>query len=78
MPDYIRSPGIGLWLLVTASGLAVALSLFDYFWAGNGIRGTPGALLVVISSALMLAAAICLHVTPAPSACVRCPSRRAC
>lgn len=64
MRDYIRSPGIGLWLLVTASVLALALSLFNYFWTGNGIHGSPGALLVVISSALMLAAAIFLHVAP--------------
>jgi hypothetical protein len=57
-------PGIDLWLLVTASVLALALLLFDYFWTGNGIHGTAGALLVVIWSALMLAAAILLHVAP--------------
>ena len=62
MSDIPRSPGLGLWLLGTASLLALALSIFNYFWTGNGIHGTPGALLVIVSSALMLAAAIFLHV----------------
>lgn len=64
MPNHVRSPGIGLWLLGTASLLALALSIFNFFWTGNGIHGTPGALLVIVASALMLAAAIFLHVAP--------------
>jgi hypothetical protein len=40
------------------SALAVFDSLFNYFWSGNGIHGTEGALLVVISTFLMLIAAV--------------------
>ena len=64
MSDYHRSPGLGLWLLGTASILALALSIFNYFWTGNGIHGTPGALLVIVSSALMLIATSFLYVAP--------------
>jgi quinoprotein glucose dehydrogenase len=64
MPTYPRSPGAGFWLLGTGALLAFALSIFDYLWTGNGIHGTPGALLVVISSALMLGAIVFLYVAP--------------
>lgn len=37
--------------------LALLDSLFNYVWSGNGIHGTEGALLVVVSTFLMLAAA---------------------
>jgi hypothetical protein len=59
-----RPPGYGLWLLATGALLALALSIFNYFWSGNGIHGSAGALLVIVSSALMLGAAIFLHVAP--------------
>src|SRR3954463_1737319 len=45
--------------LTTAWGLsALALidSLFNYFWSGNGIHGSEGALLVVVSTLLLVAA----------------------
>jgi hypothetical protein len=32
-------------------------ALFNYFWTGNGIHGTEGALLVVISTFLLALAA---------------------
>ena len=48
----------GLWLLTAASLLALIDALFNYVDAGNGIHGTEGALLVVISTALQLIAAL--------------------
>lgn len=40
-------------LLVASLGFVD--SLFNYFWPGNGIHGSAGALLVVISTLLMAA-----------------------
>ena len=39
-------------------GLAFLDSLFNYFWSGNGIHGTEGALLVVVSTLLLTIAAL--------------------
>ncbi|HEY7842196.1 MAG TPA: hypothetical protein VID30_00780 [Bradyrhizobium sp.] len=47
----------GAHILLIAAAAALAISVFDFFWTGNGIHGTAGAGLVVISSALMVAAA---------------------
>jgi len=38
---------------VVLSALALLDSLFNYLWAGNGIHGTEGALLVVVSTLLL-------------------------
>jgi hypothetical protein len=40
------------------SALALFDAVFDYVWTGNGIHGTEGALLVVVSTLLMSVAAI--------------------
>jgi hypothetical protein len=48
----------GAWLLAASAAAGLCLSLFNYFWPGTGIDGTPGALLVVVSSALVLGAAL--------------------
>ena len=37
--------------------LALIDSLFNYFWTGNGIHGSEGALLVVVSTLLLTLAA---------------------
>lgn len=37
--------------------LALIDSLFNYFWTGNGIHGSEGALLVIVSTVLMAVAA---------------------
>jgi hypothetical protein len=50
----------GALLLLVAAALALAIAIFNDVWSGNGIHGTAGALLVVISSALMLIAASAL------------------
>ena len=48
----------GAWLLAASAAAGLCLSLFNYFWPTTGIDGTPGALLVVVSTALVLAAAL--------------------
>ena len=40
-------------LLFAAAAAGFLIALFGFFWSGNGIHGTAGALLVVISSALL-------------------------
>lgn len=45
-----------IWLLAAVSTLGLAVSVFNYFWTGNGIHGSLGAL-VVIGSALLMAVA---------------------
>jgi hypothetical protein len=42
---------------VLFSVLAFLDAVFNYFWTGNGIHGTEGALLVVVSTLLMAIAA---------------------
>ncbi len=44
--------------------IGLGAALFDYFWTGNGIHGTPGALLVVITITLMFLAAAALTFWP--------------
>ena len=46
----------GLRLLFAVSVLAFVISLFDFFWTGNGIHGSLGALLVIASTLLMAVA----------------------
>ena len=55
MPPVVR---YGLWLLTAASLIALIDTLFNYFDGSNGIHGTEGALLVVVSTALQLVAAL--------------------
>jgi len=50
----------GARVLLGAAVAALAISIFNYFWTGNGIHGTAGALLVVVSSVLLAAAAAAL------------------
>jgi len=52
-----RSLTIPWGAVVLISVLAFADALFNYFWTGNGIHGTEGALLVVVSTLLMAVAA---------------------
>ena len=44
--------------LISGAAIGLALSLFNYFWPANGIHGTPGVLLVIVSTALIFAAAV--------------------
>ena len=44
--------------VVLFSVLGFVDAVFNYFWTGNGIHGTEGALLVVVSTLLMIVAAV--------------------
>jgi hypothetical protein len=59
--------GIAAMLLPAAALAAFLIALFNYFWSGNGIHGTAGALLVVISSGLIAAASLALAATSMPA-----------
>lgn len=48
----------GLWLLIVATVLALVDAIYNYYSPANGIHGTEGALLVIISTVLQLIAAL--------------------
>lgn len=55
--DYVSPPARGgLWLLGAATLFGLFDAIFNYFWTGNGIHGSEGALLVVGSTLLQLIA----------------------
>ena len=62
--DSARRATFGTWLLAASIAVSLALAIFNYVWHGNGIHGTAGSLLVVISTALMLAAFIATAAWP--------------
>ncbi len=49
---------VGAWGLVVASLAGLAVSVFDYVTPSNGIAGSFGALLVVVTSVLLVAASL--------------------
>lgn len=55
---FIAEPGA--WLMAASSAIGLLASLIYYFWRGDGIAHTPGALLVVISTGLLLAASLAM------------------
>ena len=56
--SFRRSADSAIWLVAGLSLLAFLDSIFNYVWTGNGIHGSEGALLVVVSTLLMLIAAV--------------------
>jgi len=50
----------GVHILIVAAIVSLGLSIFNYFWTGNGIHDSAGALLVVVSSLLMFLASAAL------------------
>ena len=58
MQSPTRTGAAGWWLVATAGVVGLVLSLWEYFARGDGIDGTGGALLVIVSSALILAASL--------------------
>jgi hypothetical protein len=48
----------GNGLMVAGSVIGLLLSMLNYFYSGNGIHGTAGALLVIVTSALVLIASL--------------------
>ncbi len=51
----------GAWLMTAGSALGLLVALIDYFWRGD-ISHTRGVLLVIVSSALLLGAALLLAI----------------
>lgn len=51
---------LGAWLLAAAAALGLAISIYIYLTPESGVTGTPGAVLVIVSTALLLAAALLL------------------
>lgn len=61
MASTVRgSASYGAWIMVIASAIGLALSIYNYFTLGNGINHSAGALLVLVSSALILGASVLL------------------
>ncbi len=56
--NFKRAMATPLLTLAATSGLVIAI--FNCFWPNNGIHGSAGALLVMISSLLTLIAAAAL------------------
>ena len=50
----------GAWIMVAGSAGGLIAGLIDYVWRGDGIAFEAGTLLVIISSALLLAAGLLL------------------
>ena len=55
-----RTSDAGVWTMVVGSAGGVVNAIFGYFWSGNGIHGTWGALGVIGSSVLILIASLLL------------------
>ena len=51
-----------IWMLAAVSTVALAVSVFNYFWTGNGIHGSLGALIVIGSTLLMAIASAAIAV----------------
>jgi hypothetical protein len=58
--DEDRRSDYGAWLIVIASLAGLAVSIFNYGSTDSGIAGTPGAMLVIISTAFLLFAGFAL------------------
>jgi hypothetical protein len=58
--ETYRRSDYGAWLIVIASIVALAVSIYNYNSADSGIAGTPGAMLVTVSSFLLLFAGFLL------------------
>lgn len=65
MSERPRPAGYGAWILLLAALISFAEAIFDYFWTGNGIHGTAGVVLVIVTSALFALAAGALVLWPA-------------
>ena len=57
--------------MVAGSAAGFCLSVANYFRPGNGIDHTPGALLVVISCALVLGASLLMALDPSKGPALR-------
>jgi hypothetical protein len=66
-----RTPGsrgdVGRWLVVVCAAVGLCVAAADYLSHGNGIDHTDGALLVTVSTILILGASILLALRLIPS-----------
>lgn len=51
--DDLRRSDYGAWLIVITSLVGFAVSLYNYNSPDSGIAGTPGAMLVIVSSLIL-------------------------
>lgn len=58
--DEYRRSDFGAWLIVIASLVGLGVSIYNYNAAGSGVAGTPGAMLVIVSTFLLLSAGFIL------------------
>jgi hypothetical protein len=58
--DEYRRSDYGAWLIVIASIAGLIVSIYNYNSADSGIDGTPGAMLVIVSTLLLLFAGFIL------------------
>ena len=65
MSENTERAGYGTWILLLGALIGLAEAIFDFFWTGNGIHGTAGVVLVIVSTALMVLAAGALTLWPA-------------
>jgi hypothetical protein len=66
-----RSKAYGTWLLTAAAAVGLVVSIVAYFDASGGIDHTPGVVLVIVSTALLLGAALVLALAPRAPAWLR-------
>jgi hypothetical protein len=65
-PETRTAAPYGIWLVVLAAVLGLIVSLIAYFTPHGPIAQAGGALLVIISTALMLIAALLIALTDIP------------
>lgn len=58
--DEYRRSDYGAWLIVIASIVGLTVSIINYNAADSGVAGSAGAMLVIVSSALLLFAGFLL------------------
>lgn len=51
----VKAARIGTSLLCSAAAVGAAVSIANYFSPDSGIAGTPGAILVIVSSVILIA-----------------------
>ena len=54
----------GAWLIILASLIAIAISVYDYYTPDTGLIGTGGVMLVAAAALLMLLASLVVATVP--------------
>ena len=65
MSETPARTGFGAWILLLGALIGLGVAVFEYFSTDNGIHGTAGVVLVIITAALMFLAAGALAIWPA-------------